>query len=86
MNKEIPRPEVDPKDLYQNYLFLMLVVRCDRCLAYLDINPPYGEDYSWDWFRVSADQTREKKWWIAPFSPDGSLPMECLCPSCKTQE
>ena len=84
MNTALPQDELDGADPYQVYIHLMLGVSCDSCERVFEIDPPFGEngEYSWEWYRIAADQTRRASWWISPFTQDGAHPMKCLCPSC----
>jgi len=84
MNASLPQQELDGTDPYQVYIHLMLVISCDSCDQVFDVEPPFGEgdDYSWDWYRIAADQTRSSGWWISPFTAEGSHPMRCICPQC----
>jgi hypothetical protein len=76
--------ELDRTDPYQVYIYMMLDVRCASCHVFLDIDPPFGknDEYSWDWYRVAAEQARASHWWISPFDRDGTHPMLCFCPEC----
>ena len=84
MNASLTQHELDGADHYQVYIYLMLMVSCDSCGQVLEIDPYFGENdqYSWDWYRVAADQTRRASWWISPFTPGGAHPMKCLCSAC----
>jgi len=85
MSTSVPQHELDGADLYQVYIHLMLMISCDACGKVLEIEPSFGEngEYSWDWYRIAADQTRRAKWWISPFTQDGAHPMKCLCTACR---
>jgi hypothetical protein len=89
MNDSVPQHELDGGDPYQIYIHLMLGVSCDSCGQVLEIHPFFGEndEYSWDWYRIAADQARNAGWWISPFTLEGSHPMKSLCSTCcdKTQ-
>jgi hypothetical protein len=80
---DIPQSDLNMEDPYQVYIYMMLVVRCDKCGAYLNIDPPFGEDESWDWYRVAANQARSAGWHVSPFEANGDHPMICLCPLCR---
>ena len=85
MNTETPQTDLDMNDPYQWYIYMMLVVVCDRCETYLDITPPYGDDKSWDWYRRAANQARDARWYLSTHPLNNEGLMTCLCPSCKTE-
>lgn len=84
MSSSLPQHGLDGGDPYQVYIHLMLGVSCDSCAEVLPITPAFGEgnEYSWDWYRITADHARRAGWWISPFTPEGLHPMRCLCSAC----
>ena len=78
--------EFDIHEPYRCYAFMMLMFDCHECKRYLDIYPPYGEPYGWEWFHNAADQAWRAGWYVPPALADGSTELSCFCPDCAAKK